>query len=80
LTEVKVIQVDVGDQKHPKFISISENLLSIEKQDLISLIWEYIDVFAWSYEDMSGLVPQVAMHRLNIKPDPKLVKQQQRRF
>jgi len=28
---------------------------------------KYIDVFAWSYEDMPGLDPQVAMHRLNIK-------------
>jgi len=29
---------------------------------------------------MPGLDPQVAMHRLNIKPDAKLVKQQQRWF
>ena len=29
---------------------------------------------------MPGLDPQVAMHRLNIKPDAKLVKQQQRLF
>ena len=29
---------------------------------------------------MPGLDPQVAMHRLNIKPDIKPVKQQQRRF
>jgi len=35
------------------------------------LIKEYIDVFAWNYEDMPGLDPQVAMHRLNIRPDAK---------
>jgi len=29
---------------------------------------------------MSGLNPQVAMHRLNISPDAKPVKQQQRWF
>jgi len=29
---------------------------------------------------MSGLDPQIAMHHLNIKPDVKPVKQQQRRF
>jgi len=52
----------------------------MEKQDLISLIKEYIDVFAWSYEDMSGLDPQVTMHHLNIKPDSKPAKQQQRCF
>ena len=41
---------------------------------------EYIDVFAWNYEDMLGLNPRVAMHRLNINSDVKPVKQQQRRF
>ena len=41
---------------------------------------EYIDVFAWNYEDIPGLDPQVAMHRLDINPDAKPVKQQQRRF
>jgi len=57
----------VGDQTHPKLISISESLSLTEKQDLISRIKEYIDVFDWSYEDMLGLDPQVAMHHLNIK-------------
>ena len=33
-----------------------------------------------NYEDMPRLDPQVAMHRLNINPDVKPVKQQQRRF
>ena len=41
---------------------------------------KYIDVFAWNYEDIPGLDPQVVMHRLNINPDTKPVKQQQRRF
>jgi len=41
---------------------------------------EYIDVFAWNYDDMPELDPQVAMHHLNINLDTKLVKQQQQRF
>jgi len=72
-----MIQVDVSDQANPKLISISESLPLKEKHDLISLILEYIDILAWSYEDMPGLDPQVAMHHLNNKSDAKLVKQQQ---
>jgi len=34
-----------------------------------------VDVFAWNYEDMPGVEPQVAMHRLNINPDAKPIKQ-----
>ena len=56
-TEDKVIQIDVDDQKHSKLISISESLSPTEKQDVVSLIKEFIDVFAWSYEDMPGLDP-----------------------
>jgi len=47
----------------------------MEKQNLISLIKEYKDIFAWSYKYMPGLDPQVAMHRLNIKPNATPVKQ-----
>jgi len=70
----------MGDEANSKPIFISESLPLQEKEDLILLIREYIDVFAWNYEDMPGLDPQVAMHRLNIKPDVKPVKQHQRRF
>ena len=73
-TEDKVIQIDVGDQKQSKLIFISESLSPTKKDVLTSLIKEYIDVFAWSYEDMPGLDPQVVMNRLNIKPDAKPVK------
>ena len=79
-TEDKIVQVILGSQDHPKTITISETLSFTEKEKLIALIREYIDVFVWNYEDMLGLDPQVAMHRLNIKPDIKPVKQQQRRF
>ena len=70
----------MGSQDHPKPIFISESLSLIEKEELIILIKEYIDVFTWNYEDMPGLDPRVAMHRLNIRPDAKPVKQQQHQF
>ena len=70
----------MGDEANPKPIFISDSLPSNEKEELIALIREYIDVFAWNYEDMPGLDPNVAMHRLDIKSDAKPVKQQQRQF
>jgi len=73
-------QINLGDDANPKPIFISESLSPSEKEDLISLVREYIDVFAWNYEDMPGLNPQVAMHHLNVNPDVKLVKQHQRRL
>jgi len=54
-TEDKVIQVNLGSQDHPKPIFISESLSLTEKEELIVLVREYIDVFAWNYKDMPGL-------------------------
>jgi len=71
-----VFQVNLGSRDHLKLIFISESLSPTEKEELIVLVRGYIDVFAWNYEDMPGLDPQVAMHCLNIKPDTKPVKQQ----
>jgi len=73
-----MIQVNLGSQDYPKPIFISESLSLTEKEELIVLMRKYIDVLAWNYEDMPGLDSQVAVHRLNIKPDTKPVKQQQR--
>src|SRR4051812_38559168 len=70
----------MGDEANPKPIYISDTLSQDEMPDLIALIREYIDVFAWHYEDMPGLDAKVAMLRLNIKADAKPVKQPQRRF
>jgi len=56
-TENKVIQVNLGSQDHPKPIFISDSLSLTEKEELIALVREYIDVFAWNYEDMPGRDP-----------------------
>ncbi|KAL5542329.1 hypothetical protein UlMin_010039 [Ulmus minor] len=43
-------------------------------------ILEHHDVFAWSYEDMPGIDPNVIVHHLNIDPNFKPVKQKRRTF
>ena len=73
-TEDKVTQVNLGDKANPKPIFISKNLSPSKKADRIQLILEYIDVFAWNYEDMPGLDLQIVMHHLNINLDSKRVK------
>ena len=75
-TEDKITQINQGDEANLKPIFISESLSPPKKEGLICLIREYIDVFAWNYENMPRLNLQVAMHRLNINPDAKPVKLQ----
>lgn len=42
-------------------------------------MYEYMNHFAWNYAEMTGLNPEIAMHRLNIANDVKSVNQGQRR-
>ena len=50
------------------------------KRDLIHFLKKNIDVFAWSYEDMSGIDPSVITHRLNVCPSSMPVRQKKRVF
>ncbi|KAK5833726.1 hypothetical protein PVK06_017580 [Gossypium arboreum] len=50
------------------------------KRDLIELLQEFKDVFAWSYQDMPGLNTDIVVHRLLIKEECKPVQQKLRRM
>ncbi|MFG1569933.1 hypothetical protein ACDT16_13690 [Staphylococcus aureus] len=53
----QVVQINLGDESSPKPIFISESLTGDDRESLIQLVQDYIDIFAWSYEDMPGLDP-----------------------
>ena len=48
-------KVDLGDGTIPRPTSVNANLSVEYKADLINLLKEYIDCFAWEYSEMSGL-------------------------
>ena len=50
------------------------------RQDLINLLQEYSDIFAWEPKDMPGIPETVALHRLNIRSEARPVKQKKRVF
>ncbi|XP_022888952.1 uncharacterized protein LOC111404368 [Olea europaea var. sylvestris] len=48
--------------------------------ELLSCLSRNIDVFAWNVEDMPGIDPDVAVHRFNVNPEARSVKQRKRQF
>ena len=58
---------------------IGSALSTAERDSLFQLLRSYLDVFAWSYEDMSGLDPLVVQHHLPLVPHARLIKQKLRR-
>ena len=60
--------VDFGTADQPRELRIGLDLSIDERDSLVQLLKSYLDVLAWSYEDMSGLDPSVVQHRLQLLP------------
>lgn len=71
--------VNLGTEDCKKEIRIGANLHAKVKKRLIELLHEYVNVFAWSYQDIPGLDTNIVMHCLPLKQDCPPVKQKLRR-
>ena len=61
-------EVDIRDGDRPRPTFISAKLDPEYKQELVKLLKEYKDCFAWEYYEMPGLDRSIVEHRLPIKP------------
>ena len=64
----------MGMKEDRKEVNIGENLELSVKQQLIQMLHDYVEVFAWSYKDMPGLDTNIVVHCLPIKEDYPPVK------
>ena len=71
--EVEV--VNLGTETDNKEVKIGANLKSSVKKRLIQLLHDYVEVFAWYYEDMPGHDADIVVHCLPRKEDCPPVKQ-----
>ena len=60
-------EVEIGDSTTPRPTLVSKNLETGFKSELIQLVREYSDCFAWEYHEMLGLSWKLVEHRLPIK-------------
>jgi hypothetical protein len=76
----KLEEVDIGngDKTRPTFISA--NLESDFREELIKLLKEYKDCFAWDYSEMPGLDRSIVEHQLPIKSGFKPYKKPPRKI
>ena len=77
VNELEEIDIGPGDKPRPTYISAKLNLEY--KQELINLLKEFKDCFAWEYYEMPGLDRSIVEHRLPIKPGYRPFKQASRR-
>jgi hypothetical protein len=73
-------EIDIGDGDKPRPTFISTNLDSNFREELIKLLKEYKDCFAWDYSEMPGLDHSIVEHRVPIKLGYKPYKQPPRKI
>jgi hypothetical protein len=69
-----------SDPSVQKPVSISAFLSASERTQLVAMLKEYQDVFAWQYNEMPRIDSRLVAHSLNVEPGAKPVVQLMRTF
>ncbi|XP_022736187.1 uncharacterized protein LOC111289419 [Durio zibethinus] len=72
--------VNLGGGENKREVKVGTSLLPAERQKLEELLREYVDVFAWTYQDMPGLSTDIVEHKLPLKSGCKPMQQKLRRM
>jgi hypothetical protein len=73
-------EIDIGDGKTPRPTFVNKTLETNPRDEMIGLLKEYSDCFAWNYTEMSGLSREIVEHRLPTKSGFRPFKQKARTF
>ena len=71
--------INLGTEEERREVKIGTTLLPTTRKELIDLLQDYSDVFAWSYQDKLGLDTDIVVHRLQLKEECASVKQKLRK-
>ncbi|KAL3694203.1 hypothetical protein R1sor_007854 [Riccia sorocarpa] len=69
-------EINLGTEDNPKLVKIGNHLSEEQKKGIIKLLKDYSRVFAWTYEDMKGVPPEICQHKIKLLPSAKPMVQQ----
>ena len=64
-----VVECNIGTQEHPRMVNISKSLSTEQRNRYIKLLKEYVDVYAWYYEDLKTYDNNIIQHKVPLKPN-----------
>jgi hypothetical protein len=73
-------EIDIGDGKTLRSTFVNKTLETDPRNEMIGLLKEYSDCFAWNYTEMPGLSHEIVEHQLSIKSGFRPFKQKARTF
>ena len=71
--EIEIVNLGVGEER--KEVKVGTGMTTSVWDELVVLLQNYQDIFAWSYQDMPGLNPDNVQHRLPLNPGCSPIKQ-----
>lgn len=66
MKELEKIQVCIDDLS--KELKIGHQLQPSTQSKIVNFLRQNLDIFAWDHEDMKGINPTIACHRLHVYP------------
>ena len=80
INSVQTRSFNLGAYENPKNILITSNLTLDERIKMEEILRKRQKVFAWGYEDMSGIDRETIEHNIPTYPHVTLIKQKRRRL
>jgi hypothetical protein len=74
------IEINIGTTEDPKMIKIGKGTSEKERKELINLVHEYRDVFAFTYDELKAYREDVIQHTIPLKEDTKPFRQKLRQI
>jgi ribonuclease HI len=65
------IQCNIGTENEPKIVKLSRSLTKEQRSEYIGLLREFVDVFAWTYEDLKTYDTSIIEHKIPLKEETK---------
>ncbi|KAH9331744.1 hypothetical protein KI387_003852 [Taxus chinensis] len=74
------IEINIHTEEDPHIVKIGQSLNTSEQAAFTTFLRTRNQAFAWSYADMPGIDPTIAVHNITLNPDSKPVKQKLRKM
>jgi hypothetical protein len=78
--EAEVVDCDISSNSNPKMVKLSKKLPEKQRNRYVSLMKQFVDVFAWSYEDLKVFYSEIMQHKIPLKHGSKPFKHKSRQF
>ncbi|GAV60042.1 hypothetical protein CFOL_v3_03573 [Cephalotus follicularis] len=75
-----VIQMPLEEDNNERVFQVGSQLGEVEKGELITILQNNRDVFAWSAEEVPGIRANVMVHKLSVDPMRPPTRQKKRNF